>query len=75
MSQAEKLIELIVKNGLTTYKTKNSRHKYIQETPVVKDKQGVVFGFRTKEHMTESRGFVMSSLESVLENQEKLSHW
>ena len=75
MSQAEKLIELIVKNGLTTYKTKNSRHKYIQETPVVTDKQGVVFGFRTKEHMTESRGFVMSSLESVLENQEKLSHW
>lgn len=75
MSNANELIELIVKNGLTEYKHKNSKHKYIKDKPSATDKQGVVFGFRSKDKMVQSKGFIMSSLESVLENNNKLTHW
>lgn len=75
MSQANELIELVLKNGLTEYKHKNSKYKYIKDTPVSKDKKGVIFGFRSKEKMIQSKGFIMGSLESVLENNEKLTHW
>lgn len=74
MSNVENLISLILKTGLRTYRIKNSNHNTINHTEDT-NKKGVVFGFKSKEHMKRSEGFVMSSKEAVLDNLGYLSHW
>ncbi|MDN6140334.1 MAG: primase C-terminal domain-containing protein [Tetragenococcus koreensis] len=69
----ERLYHDILQGGLRTFKYKNSHLKpldYEEESS-----KGAVFGYRNKENMIATRGFVITSEESVEMNQTELSHW
>lgn len=74
MSNAEKLINMILKMGLKTYRYKNSNYITVDHADD-SNKKGVIFGFRSKADMQCSKGFVMSSKEAVLDNLGYLTHW
>lgn len=64
---------VILKKGIREYKYSNSKIKPIGHT--ADGKKGAIFGFRTKELMTESRGVVLTSQEALTENEDKFTHW
>lgn len=75
------IIETILHDGLHRYKAKNSfaplpvrvaTEKVEKQTGY---KKGVVFVTRTKEDLTKAKGFIVSSIEALEENKDKLSHW
>ncbi|EOH1330112.1 primase C-terminal domain-containing protein [Enterococcus faecalis] len=67
------VISVILKNGIREYKYLNSKIKPIGYKP--EGKRGAIFGFRSKDLMTESRGIVLTSQESLAENEDKFTHW
>ncbi|HER0816489.1 TPA: primase C-terminal domain-containing protein [Streptococcus pyogenes] len=69
----EKIYSLILKDGLRNYKFKNSHLKPIHSPE--EQNRGSIFGFRSKESMVKARGVVLTSLESILENQDNFTHW
>ena len=71
--QLERLYSLIIKDGLRDYKYRNSHLKPV-DSPAEENK-GAIFTFRTKEKMIHAQGLVMTSLESLGENENSFSHW
>lgn len=68
------MIEMILKNGLNTYNKKTSNVlPFFDEKASVK--KGKVFGFFSKSEMTQGVGKVYGSVESLLKDSDKLSHW
>ncbi|MGM0209194.1 hypothetical protein IGI96_003718 [Enterococcus sp. DIV0421] len=63
----------ILQNGIRKFKYKNSRLK-----PVSFSEQagkGAIFAYRSKEHMIEGIGLVITSEEGIIENNNRFSHW
>lgn len=75
------IIETIVHDGLHRYKQKNSLAPLPARVAAEKAekqagyKKGVVFVARTKEELQKAKGIVVSSVEALEENEDKLSHW
>ena len=67
------VISVILKSGIREYKYLNSKIKPIGYK--TEGKKGAIFGFRSKELMTESRGIVLTSQEALAENEDKFTHW
>jgi len=62
----------ILKDGLRKYKFKNSKIKPIDSN---EGNKGAIFGYRTKDHMKQGRGIVITSEEGLSENLDHLTHW
>lgn len=81
MNKANQLLKTIVKTGLTTYKTKNSKAtlpEQIKATKIDKlNKKGAVFMVRDKAHFNEYgvKGYIVTSLETLLNDVNKVTHW
>ncbi|SDJ73318.1 primase C-terminal domain-containing protein [Salimicrobium halophilum] len=78
MTTAKHVLAFITQNSLHTYKRLGSRASLpAQHEAYVKDKekQGVVFVSRSKEDLQEARGYVVTSYETLLEQNEELTHW
>lgn len=75
------IIETILHSGLKRYKVKNSSAPLPVRVATEKAekqsgyKKGVVFVARTKEDLKKAKGFIVSSVEALEENQDKLTHW
>lgn len=67
------IYDLFTHDGLRTYKYKNSEMK--PAGTVEHGKKGAIFGFRSKKHMIDGRGVVLTSKEAILDNHDKFSHW
>lgn len=67
------IYQLILKNGLRHTKFKNSHMKPIASAE--EKMKGSIFGFRSKANMVKARGLVLTSMESVLDNQDNFTHW
>ncbi|HAQ5668508.1 TPA: replication protein RepR [Enterococcus faecium] len=63
----------IVKNGLRTYKYRNSTMKPAGH--IDSSRSGAIFAYRSKQLMNVGRGMVITSEEAILENEKKLTHW
>lgn len=63
----------ILKNGLRTYKYRNSTMKPAGH--IDSSRSGAIFAYRSKQLMNAGRGIVITSEEAVLENEQKLTHW
>lgn len=70
---SNEIYHLILKDGLRYTKFKNSHLKAISSTE--EKTKGSIFGFRSKANMVKARGVVLTSIESVLENQDNFTHW
>lgn len=66
------IYSLILNQGVRTYKFKNSKNELVAAEEETK---GSIFGYRSKGDMISARGFVMTSIESVEENANQLTHW
>lgn len=64
---------LILKDGLRNYKFRNSHLKPVSS--VEEGKRGAIFTYRSKAHMIKARGLVLTSMESIKENQDGFTHW
>lgn len=71
--QLETIYHLILKNGIRNYKFKNSQLK--PKTAPEEENKGSIFGYRSKDDMVHATGVVLTSLEAILENQDRFSHW
>ena len=77
----EKILKLIVKTGLTTYKKKFSKASLPALHEAEKEDQkhikGAVFAVKSKGDFTTEgvKGYVITSLETLYEDVEGLSHW
>lgn len=75
------ILKTILHDGLHRYKTKNSSAPLflrVETEKIEKQtgyKKGVVFVTRKKEDLAKAKGFVVSSIEALQENEGKLSHW
>lgn len=69
----EHIYNLILKSGLRTYKCKNSQLK--PKNSPEETSKGSIFGYRSKTDMIHATGVVLTSLEAVLENQDRFTHW
>ena len=67
------VIETIMQNGLRKYKVKNSKMRLL--TSESEGNKGAIFAYRSKESMIEGIGLVLTSEESILENEDKFSHF
>ncbi|MFJ7954196.1 primase C-terminal domain-containing protein [Lysinibacillus sp. NPDC096418] len=80
-NRIEEILNLITKTGLTTYKTKFSKASLPALRKAMEfDKQhvkGAVFAVRSKADFTPegAKGYVITSLETLLEDVEGLTHW
>ncbi|WP_242386948.1 primase C-terminal domain-containing protein [Enterococcus gallinarum] len=63
----------ILQNGIRKFKYKNSRLKPFTFSD--KSGKGAIFAYRSKEHMIEGIGLVITSEEGIIENNNKFSHW
>ncbi|MFD2308786.1 primase C-terminal domain-containing protein [Enterococcus termitis] len=63
----------LLKGGLRQYKYKNSKLRPFIQQP--EGEKGAIFGFRSKENMTASRGIVLTSEEALWENEDCFTHW
>lgn len=72
MSGINSITSLILKDGLRNYKYKNSK---LKPAGFSEESKGAVFGFRTKDHMIQGRGIVITSEEALIENEDHLTHW
>lgn len=68
----KKVYQVIMKNGLRDYRYINSKIKPINYS---EENQGFIAGFRSKEMLHSSRGFIMTSYEALLDNKDNLTHW
>ncbi|WP_243681517.1 hypothetical protein [Lacticaseibacillus manihotivorans] len=73
MSLSKDLIKLIMHDGLAPAKFKNSKLVVLDQTPEARP-HGAVFLTRTKQNLSEARGFIATSQEAVIENL-NCSHW
>lgn len=73
MSLSKDLIELILHDGLAQAKYKNSKLVVLDQTLEVRP-HGAVFLTRTKQNLSEARGFIATSQEAVIDNM-GCSHW
>lgn len=64
------LYKLVLKDSLTESKYKNSKITTLREV-----KKGSIACFRTKEQMQHSKGFILTSVEALQDNTDKLTHW
>ena len=69
----QECFSLITKNGLRTQKFKNSHLQLISSAE--EGRRGSVFAYRSKANMVKARGVVLTSIESLLENQDQFTHW
>ncbi|MDC4247615.1 primase C-terminal domain-containing protein [Enterococcus faecium] len=67
------MLNLFLKNGLRTYKFKNSRLKPVGF--VEEEKKGSIFIYYSKEALSVSRGVVITSIEAVEEQADTITHW
>lgn len=72
--QLQQLLKLILHtdSGLREYRYRNSRLKPVGHQEPMK---GAIFTFASKELMQQSRGMVMTSVESVADHLDCFSHW
>ena len=70
-------VELIIKNGLSTYKAKYSKVKNINLLKSANKSNGAIFVVRDKAHFTSNGviGYVITSLETLAEDRNSLTHW
>ena len=70
-------VELIIKNGLSTYKAKYSKVKNINLLKNANKSNGAIFVVRDKAHFTSNGviGYVVTSLETLAEDRNSLTHW
>ena len=63
----------ILNNGIRKFKYKNSHLKPVS----FKDQsgKGAIFAYRSKEHMVEGIGLVITSEEGLIENNNRFTHW
>lgn len=79
--RVKKLLEMIVKTGLSTYKARNSKATLPMKVEASKadklHKKGAIFMVRSKEHFTDSgvKGYVVTSKETLFEDFSKVTHW
>ncbi|WP_321386419.1 primase C-terminal domain-containing protein [uncultured Enterococcus sp.] len=71
--QIQDIVQLVMKQGIRKYKFKNSKIRPIGTA--AEGNKGAVFGFRSKESMTEGLGVVLTSEEALWENEDCFSHW
>jgi protein repR len=64
---------LILKDGLRSYKFRNSHLKPVSSAE--EGKRGAIFAYRSKAHMIKARGLVLTSMEAIEENQDGFTHW
>lgn len=67
------MLNLFLKNGLRTYKFKNSQLKplgFVEE-----EKKGSIFIYYSKDALSVSRGVVITSLEAIEEQADTITHW
>ncbi|MGG5319184.1 primase C-terminal domain-containing protein [Enterococcus sp. AZ072] len=72
MYQANDMVTMVLNDGLRIYKYKNSK---IKPAGTAEENKGAVFGYRSKEHMIQGRGMVITSEEAAIENGDQLTHW
>jgi len=63
----------VVQNGIRKFKYKNSHLKPVSFRD--QSGKGAIFAYRTKEHMVEGIGLVITSEEGIIENNNRFSHW
>ncbi|MEC5317203.1 primase C-terminal domain-containing protein [Enterococcus casseliflavus] len=63
----------ILQNGIRKFKYKNSRLKPVSFSD--QSGKGAIFAYRSKEHMVEGIGLVITSEEGIIENNNAFSHW
>ncbi|MBZ4031111.1 primase C-terminal domain-containing protein [Ligilactobacillus salivarius] len=68
----KKVYQVIMKDGLRDYRYLNSKIKPINYS---EENKGFIAGFRSKEMLHSSKGFIMTSYEALLDNQDNLTHW
>lgn len=71
--QLETIYHLILKNGIRNYKFKNSQLR--PKTSPEEENKGSIFGYRSKDDMVHATGVVLTSLEAILENRDRFTHW
>lgn len=69
----KKVLQIFLKNGLRTYKFRNSQLKPIGF--VEEEKKGSIFIYYSKEALSVSRGIVITSLEAIEEQVDAITHW
>lgn len=67
------MLKIFLKNGLRTYKFRNSQLKPIGF--VEEEKKGSIFIYYSKEALSVSRGIVITSLEAIEEQADTITHW
>lgn len=76
-----KIIQFMTHHSLSTYKKVGSKaptHKQVQYESIIKKtpyKKGVVFVSPSKEHLSAGQGYIMTSYESLSEQNRQLTHW
>lgn len=68
-----KVYTAILKNGIRTYKYRNSTMKPAGH--IDSSRNGAIFAYRSKQLMNGGRGIVITSEEAIFENEQKLTHW
>ena len=66
------LFNTLFNGGLRNFKYKNSHAKVVNYSEETK---GSIFVYRNKKNMMDSRGVVITSLEAILENENKFTHF
>lgn len=72
MTTANNIMTMILNDGLRTYKYKNSK---LKPAGAVEENGGAIFGYRSKDHMIQGRGIVITSEEAAAQNNDQLTHW
>ncbi|MDT2677824.1 replication protein RepR, partial [Enterococcus dongliensis] len=63
----------VLQNGIRKFKYKNSHLKPVSFSD--QSGKGAIFAYRSKEHMIEGIGLVITSEEGVIENDNRFTHW
>lgn len=77
----DEILKVVVKNGLNTYKLKNSKAtlpvRVAAEKLDAQHKKGAVFMVRDKSHFTTNgvKGYIVTSQETLLEDYSGVTHW
>lgn len=71
--ELDTIYSTILKNGIRKFKYKNSRLKPVSFSE--QTGKGAIFAYRSKEHMIEGIGLVITSEEGIIENNNRFSHW
>ncbi len=67
------MLQIFLKNGLRSYKFKNSQLKPLSF--VEEEKKGSIFIYYSKEALAVSRGVVITSIEAIEEQADVITHW